>query len=271
MGRRIPFLLSAVLVGVGLYVRLRLDESPEFLAHRDAGAIVRLPLAAVLRGHWRAVLLGIGMSLGFIAGGYVTLVFLVGYGVSLGIDRALVLVALLVGCALEIAAVLLAARLADRIGRLRVIVAGAAAGLVAAALLFPLFDTGVPALVVLSVALVRVAAGVGFGPAAALWAELLPATVRYSGASLAFQVASVAGGALAPIIATLLAATSLGSAAVGAYLVAVCAVSLLATLGLARLTRPAARGPWPGPSSPRSGPRAGAPASTRRRSAGTRG
>jgi MFS family permease len=115
-GWRIPFLLSAALVLVGLYVRLRVDETPEFAAHKARGATLRMPIAQVLRQHWRTVLLGLLIPMGTTGLGYVSLVFLLSYGAgTLGINRNVLLLIVMVASMLEIPAVLLAARWSDRV------------------------------------------------------------------------------------------------------------------------------------------------------------
>jgi metabolite-proton symporter len=237
-GWRIPFLLSAALVLVGLYVRLRVDETPEFAAHKARGATLRVPIAQVLRQHWRTVLLGLLIPMGTTGLGYVSLVFLLSYGAgTLGMNRNVLLVIVMVASMLEIPAALLAARWSDRVERSRVILWGGAATLVAAALFFPLVDTRSPILVGLAVLAVRFGLASMYGPVAALLAESFPTTVGYSGASLTYQLGSIAGGGLSPIMATILVASSAGSAAVSGYLVALIALSMLGAAGIRRLNR----------------------------------
>lgn len=237
-GWRIPFLLSAALVLVGLYVRLRVEETPEFAAHKARGATLRVPIAQVLRQHWRTVLLGLLIPMGTTGLGYVSLVFLLSYGAgTLGMNRNTLLVIVMVASVLEIPAVLLAARWSDRVERSRVILWGGAATLVAAALFFPLVDTRSPMLVGLAVLAVRLGLASMYGPVAALLAESFPTTVGYSGASLAYQLGSIAGGGFSPIVATVLVASPAGSTAVTSYLMALLTLSMLGAAGIGWLTR----------------------------------
>ncbi len=164
--------------------------------------------------------------------------FLLSYGAgTLGMNRNTLLVIVMVASVLEIPVVLLAARWSDRVERSRVILWGGAATLVAVALFLPLVDTRSPILVGLAVLAVRFGLASMYGPVAALLAESFPSTVGYSGASLAYQLGSIAGGGFSPIVATVLVASPAGSRAVSGYLVVIIALSMLGAAGIGRLTR----------------------------------
>ncbi|WP_433265110.1 MFS transporter [Actinosynnema sp. CS-041913] len=233
-GWRLPFLFSLVLVGVGLYVRLSVEESPEFRAVRAERGTARLPVAEVLRRSWGKVLLGAGVNLGFNMFIFVLATFVVSYGTrQLGMPRSELLNAGLVGAAAQAVAILVFARLSDRIGRLPVMLGGAAfLGLFA----FPLFwllETRSPALVLVAVVVGFAGSAAVFGPMPAYYAELFGTRVRYSGVSLSYQLGAVLGGGLSPLIAVwLLGLTSTQESwPVAVYLVfgaLVSAVSLVA-------------------------------------------
>ncbi|ONI83630.1 MFS transporter [Saccharothrix sp. ALI-22-I] len=208
-GWRVPFLFSLVLVGVGLYVRLSVEESPVFREARATAGAVRLPLVVVLRDSWRRVLLGAGVNLGFNMFIFVVATFAVSYGTKqLGMARGTLLNAGLIGAFTQAVAILVFARLSDRIGRLPVMLGGAAFLGVFAFPLFWLLETRSPGLVVLAMVLAFTGSAAIFGPMPAYYAELFGTRVRYSGVSLSYQLGAVLGGGLSPVVATwLLGAT----------------------------------------------------------------
>ena len=220
-GWRIPFLLSLVLVGVGLYVRLRLAESPEFSRIREHGRRSRLPVAEAFAGSWRQILLSAGVNFGFNMFIFVLATFLLSYGTQqLGVSRGLMLAGSLAGSAAQIAGILLFAHLSDRLGRTRVMLGG---GIFLAVYAFPMFwllDTGRPTLIVFAMVLGYAGSAAVFGPMAAFCAELFDTKVRYTGVSLCYQSGSVLGGGLSPFIATaLLGAAGGASWPIALYLV----------------------------------------------------
>ncbi|MEV8441374.1 MFS transporter [Actinosynnema sp. NPDC051121] len=199
-GWRIPFLISVVLLGVGLFVRHRVEETPAFQAVREAGVKRRVPVVEVLRDHRRVLLLGIGVGLAaFVAQSTLT-TFVVAHGVAVGHARQTVLNALTVSSAVAVVAILGWSAASDRFGRRPVVVAGALAMAVYAFVLFPLVDSGDT--VLLTVALVLgqgVIHPMMYGPLAALYSELFGTRNRYTGASLGYQVAGLGAG-LAPVL-----------------------------------------------------------------------
>lgn len=220
-GWRIPFLLSLVLVGVGLYVRLRLAESPEFARIRERGERARAPVAEVFTGAWRQVLLAAGVNLGFNTFIFILTTFLLTYGTeALGAPRDLMLLGSLCGSAAQIAGILLFAYLSDRLGRTRVMLGGGIFLALYALPMFLLLDTAEPALIVLAMCLGYAGSAAVFGPMAAFCAELFPTRVRYTGVSLGYQSGSVLGGGLSPFVATALLGLAGGASwPIAAYLV----------------------------------------------------
>jgi MFS family permease len=239
-GWRVPFLLSAVLVGVGLYVRLKVEESPEFVAAPRAGSM-RLPIAAVLRDHFPQVLCGIALFGGITAVGYMAATFTIQYGTSqLGLTRTALIAVVLVVSVLEVPLILWVSSASDRWGHSRTIMFGAIATAVAAAAFLPLLASASILLIAVAVAAMRWFSAPMWGPSAALAASCYPPEIRYSGSSVGYQLGSIFGGALAPILTTLLLASPAGLAGASAYLVAMVVLSGIGAVAANRLAGRAA-------------------------------
>ncbi|WP_372784276.1 MFS transporter [Phenylobacterium sp.] len=250
-GWRIPFLLSLILVGVGLYVQFNLEESAAFQAAdtkaaEPARAVARSPILAVLTSHPTEILLAGGAFVANNTCFYVAITYAVAYGATtLHLPRTLMLGAVMIGSVAMIPVLVFCGWISDHWGRRPLFMAGAALTAVWAFAFFPLIETGAPALVILSVTVELALLSLMYGPQAALFAELFPVEVRYSGASLGYQIGSVVGGGLAPIIATALFAHFRSSGPIAVYLAGMCAISLVSTIALslrARAARPAAAG-----------------------------
>ncbi|MEV8607318.1 MFS transporter [Amycolatopsis sp. NPDC051373] len=227
-GWRLPFLASAVLILVGLYVRSRLEESPEF-KRPDAPTF---PLRDTLRRSLRAVLVGIFAQAGTNIPFYIASVFVLSYGPnSAGVSRGTVLTCLIVASLVDIAAVPLVAVLADRIGRRKVLLAGA---VYSAAVAFPFFwllDTGAPAAVLLAMFLLATLGhATTYSAMAGFLAELFGAEHRYTGVSVAYQVGGLITSGPAPFIAAALFAGFGGSWVIALYIVVACAITFTALL-----------------------------------------
>ncbi|MEB2315325.1 MAG: MFS transporter [Xanthomonadaceae bacterium] len=235
-GWRLPFIASAVLVGIGLWVRLRIEETPEFRKTLDADARVRLPLAHVVTRHPRALITGTFAAVATFVLFYLMTVFTLSWGTSrLGYSREAFLVMQMIGVLFFAFTIPLSAVMADRWGRRRVLVLASAAIALFGLAFAPLFAAGSPVATVAFLALGLALMGFTYGPLGAALAELFPTPVRYTGASLTFNLAGILGASLAPYAATWLA-SRYGLGSVGLYLTAAAAVSLLAFLA----TRPAA-------------------------------
>lgn len=243
-GWRIPFLLSGVLVLVGLWIRLSVDESPVFkaaLAKAEARKarekVEAMPLLTVLRHHWRDVLIAMGARMAENISYYVITAFVLVYGHQhLGMDKQTVLNAVLIASAVHFVTIPMWGALSDRLGRRPVYLLGAAGiGL----WMFPFFwllDTENFGAVLLAVSVGLFLHGAMYGPQAAFFTELFATRVRYSGASIGAQFSSVAAGAPAPLIATALLADFEGSTPIALYVIASVLLTLLA-VGVAKETR----------------------------------
>ncbi|MFD2474223.1 MFS transporter [Amycolatopsis silviterrae] len=227
-GWRIAFGLSAILVLIGLWLRLYVAETPLF---KEAPKPKGLPAGVVVRKHWRSVLLAAATRFGENAGFYLFSLFVITYVTTvLKMDSSVGLTAVLVGQACAVVTIPLFALLADRVGRRPIYVIASVATIVWAFVFFALVDTRNPGLIMVAVAgglLIFAAYSSVIG---AFFAELFPTEVRYSGVSLAYNLASVLAGSLAPIIAIGLYAKFGTGYAIGVYLAVMGLISLVASL-----------------------------------------
>jgi MHS family shikimate/dehydroshikimate transporter-like MFS transporter len=235
-GWRVPFLLSIALVGVGLIIRLRILETPAFTRIKAAHSEARRPIVEVMRTYPKEVLLAIGARIAENGSFYVYTVFALVYATQkVGIDRQTMLNGILIGAACMLLAIPLYGALSDRIGRRPVYLFGAILTALFAYPLFWLLDTGSTPRVWLALVVALVFAHAPmYGPQAAFLSELFGARVRYSGASLGSQLASVIAGGLSPFIATAL--MPYGRGALACYLIGMALVTIVAVL-LASETR----------------------------------
>jgi MHS family shikimate/dehydroshikimate transporter-like MFS transporter len=231
-GWRLPFLLSIFLVAVGLFIRLRLTETPAFNRIQRERALARAPALDVISKTPKSFFIAIGMKISEVAWVYVLTVFVIVYATGkLGLSRGLILNGIMLAALVEVVTIPLFGALSDRIGRKAIYVAGA---ILSALLAFPVFwllETKDPATIVLTIAVVMsITHGMMFGPQAAYMPELFGTRVRYSGASFGFQAAAALGGGFAPIIATALAGTMGGTAGVSMMLILLALITFVATL-----------------------------------------
>jgi MHS family shikimate/dehydroshikimate transporter-like MFS transporter len=229
-GWRVPFLMSILLVGVGLIIRLRILETPAFARVKEARTESRLPIVEVLRTHPKSVLLAMGARLAENGAFYVYTVFVLVYGTQkVGMDRQTVLNGVLIAAACAVFAIPLCGALSDRLGRRPVYLVGAFFTALFAYPLFCLLDTGSRPLVWLALVVALVFAhSPMYGPQAAFLAELFDTRVRYSGASLGSQLSSVIAGGLSPFVATAL--LPYGRVALAAYIIVMALVTIVAVL-----------------------------------------
>ncbi len=219
---------------VGLYVRLRIEETPAFRRTLEKNERVQVPIADVFGKHAQPLLLGTFAAAAVFVVFYLMTVFSLSWGTSkLGYSRQQFLILLMTGMLFFGMAIPLSARLADRFGPRPVLIL-ATAGMALFGLVFaPLLAAGSQAQVLLCICLGLALMGLGYGPLGAALAALFPTAVRYTGASMAFNMAGILGASLTPYVATALARDH-GLGAVGYYLCGTAAVSLLAFLLLSR-------------------------------------
>jgi metabolite-proton symporter len=237
-GWRVPFLLSAVLVAIGWWVRSRLDESPVFeSAVANAPKLDVAPALEAIRARPGGIAIGAGLKFGENISYYLITAVSITYATEVAhISRAMALNALLAGAAVECVAMPLFSALSDRIGRRWVYAIGAGGMGVWMFGFFKLLDTGATWPVMAAIIVGLILHGAMYGPQAAFISELFPTRFRYSGASIAYQLTSVFAGSLAPIIALWLLRRTGSTTGISIYAALACAVSLFAALK-ARETR----------------------------------
>ncbi|MFD9327923.1 MFS transporter [Streptomyces sp. NPDC060065] len=226
-GWRVPFLASAVMVIAGLVIRLTISESPDFEAVKQSKSEQRMPIVTVLRENWKEVALSAGAFIGINAVGYIFMAYLLSYTTAvLELSRNRILVFTLIASLVWLAVIPWASALSDRHGRRRVLRAGSIGLVACALLLFPMINTANSALILLALLVTAVFMGVVYGPIAALFSELFKAEIRYSGASLGYQLGSILGGGLAPTVATALYTSWASTTPIALYLTALTLISL---------------------------------------------
>ncbi|GLY54544.1 MFS transporter [Lentzea sp. NBRC 102530] len=240
-GWRIPFLLSGVLVVIGLWIRLSVSESPIFLAAQEKRAQEpvqeKAPALELLKHNWREVLIAMGARFAENVSYYVITAFILVYVVTgLGLSKSVGLNAVLIASAVHLVTIPVWGHLSDRFGRKPIYLLGTAGMAVWIFVFFALLDTRDPVLITLATTVGLVLHGAMYGPQAAFFSELFGTRVRYSGASVGYQLASIAAGALAPLIATALLQAYGSSAPIAVYVVITCVITFVSVL-LARETR----------------------------------
>ncbi|TDW30624.1 MFS transporter [Cryobacterium psychrophilum] len=246
-GWRIPFLVSVLLILVGYVIRKSVAESPVFKEMQTRKKESAAPLKQLFRGHWRQVILTALIFIANNAAGYILIAFFASYATKpvevggLGMERSPVLVASTVAAVFWLASTLAGGILSDKIGRIRTFQFGYAFLFLWSVPMFLLIDTG--EIIWFALALVILASGLGFsyGPQAALYAEMFPAQVRYSGVSIGYAIGAILGGAFAPLIAQLLLDKTGQSTSIGIYLMIMAAISFVA-VSLVKETRGAPLG-----------------------------
>jgi metabolite-proton symporter len=237
---RIPFLLSVLLIALGLYIQLKLEDTPAFRhlqeyreqhqseeERREAEEAAGSPVWEVLRTYPKEIALAAGAFIAINANFYILITYILDYATAeVGLPQSTVLTAVLISSAAQLIALAGFAALSDVIGRRIPYMAGAVLlGLWSVFAFWPLVDSGNPGLLVLALVVAQLFLSMMYGPQAAFYSEIFTTKVRYSGASMGYQIGSVFGGALAPIIATALLAATGTSFSVGAYMAVVCAIT----------------------------------------------
>ncbi|MEV0945260.1 MFS transporter [Rhodococcus sp. NPDC049939] len=231
-GWRLPFLASAVLMIVALYVRLNIDETPIFQKEKKDHSVARAPLADLLRQQTKQALLGAGCLTGIFTFSFMGGTYLTGYAsTELGHPRNLILTVGVLGGLSLILCTAISARICDTYGRRKIILAGFALGVPWSFAVLPLLDTGSATLFAVGIASTFGILGVSYGPMASFIPEVFRTRFRYTGAGLAFNLGGILGGAIPPVIAGALLATY-GSWAVGLMMSLLLLVSFVSAYAL---------------------------------------
>ena len=227
-GWRAPFLLSIILVAVGLFIRLKILETPAFEQVRESGEVSNLPIVDVLQNYWRSILITMGAFFLLNGGFYIAITFMLTYGTqTVGVESSTMLTGVLIAACVQIVAIGFFGALSDRVGRRPVYLGGA---IFLALFSFPLFwmvNTGNAVVIWLALTIAVASLGAMYGPMGAFFSELFDTKVRYSGASLGYQLASVFAGGLAPFIGVALL-SRYGYTAVALYMIVMALVTIVA-------------------------------------------
>ena len=230
-GWRIPFLLSGVLVLVGLWIRLTIAESPLFREVEQSETKAAAPIMEVLRRYPKQVLLAVGARVGVDVAFYTFVLFITTYVATyLKLPRNYALNAVLIAAAIQVFAIPFFGSLSDRLARRPVYLAGAIGAAIWVFVFFALLDTGQFGLIILAAVVALIFHAAMYGPQAAFITEMFPTKVRYTGASMGYQLAGIVGGALAPIISVALLSRYDSSLAVSVYVVAMLLITIICVL-----------------------------------------
>jgi MHS family shikimate/dehydroshikimate transporter-like MFS transporter len=239
-GWRVPFVASAVLVMIGVFIRLRIDETPDFKRVLREGNVARLPVLDKILRHPKDLMIGLGARITEMSWIYVLTIFGLSYAVTdLELPRSLVLEAIALGAAVELITIPLFGSLSDRMGRRVIYLLGCVAAI---CLSFPVFwaiATREPIIVVLAFVIgMSVGHGIMYGVQASFLSEMFPSNLRYTGASLGYQIAAPVGGGLVPLAAGAIVGLTHGATwPVSLLMIAIASVTILAILA-ARETAP---------------------------------
>ena len=234
-GWRLPFLVSVLLIGLGLYIHYRVEETPVYqeLMRKSAAArqpSARSPILRAITDYPREILRAAGAFIAINVCFYIAITWAVAYGADpdgAHVPRATMLIAVGIASAAMAPMLMIAGHLSDRFGRRRLYMIGAVLTALASFAIFPLIDTGSLLWITVGVAAVLGSTSVMYGPQAALFGEMFRTEVRYSGASLGYQLGAILGGGFAPLIATALMARFHTTLSVSCYMVGTCTLSFL--------------------------------------------
>jgi metabolite-proton symporter len=235
-GWRVPFLGSAVMLAVGLFIRFQIDETPAFKELQESGQTAKLPVVEAAKKHLGSIILGIGAKIAESGLFNIYAVFAITYGVTkLGVPKQVILNGVLIGAVLECITLPFFGWLSDRIGRKKVYVGGMIFQALLALVFFSMMDTRDSTNIYIVLALgLAIGHGSVFGAQGVLFSELFPARIRYSGLSLVQQIGPILGGGLSPLVATTLLAETGNVTSVIAFMAGIAVLSALCTLGLKR-------------------------------------
>jgi MFS family permease len=226
-GWRVPFLASLILVGIGLYIRIGILESPVFANIKARGKIVRAPIKVVLKENWREVALTALLRTGQLAPYYITTTFILAYGTEvLGLSRAMLLNCVSIRAVAALMVIPVAGFLSDKFGRKRIIAVGCVGTGLWMFALFGLMNTTVVGLIILGLVVDGIFQDLQYGPQAAVIAENFPASRRYTGSGLGYHLAAITAGGPAPIAASYLFENFQSSMAIAAFGLSTTLISL---------------------------------------------
>jgi len=229
-GWRIPFLLSIVLVGVGLYIRLGIMETPIFRTIVAEKRVEAQPMIDAVKRNWREIILSALLRLPEQAPFYIFTVFVYTYGVTaLKFQRQYLVYAVSAAAVISFISIPLFGHLSDRIGRKTIYMIGIAVMAVWGFAYFGLYSTAIPIVVFITIMLSLIPHDMQYGPQAALIAESFTGRLRYSGASMGYQLASVIAGGPAPLIAVYLFAQTKNPYSISVYILICCVIGFAAT------------------------------------------
>jgi metabolite-proton symporter len=233
-GWRIPFLVSALLIVVGYLIRRTVDESPVFKEMQERKKESAAPLGQLFRKNSREVILTALIFIANNAAGYLLIAFFSSYATKapeaggLGMDRQPVLLATIIAAFGWLVFTMYGGMLSDRIGRIRTFQIGYVWVLLWSVPMFLLIDTASIVLFTVAAFVLTIGLGLSYGPQSALYAEMFPANVRYSGVSIGYAIGAILGGAFAPLIAEVLLRETGTTIAIGIYIAVLCVISLVA-------------------------------------------
>lgn len=239
-GWRIPFIASVLLVGVAIYAKNKLDDTPAFkhlqeLAAEDPSlqAAQSSPILEVLKLHWARIVLAGGAFVVVNTTFYIYITFMITYGKdTLKIPSSTVLIAIAIASVIQIPALAGFAAISDRIGRRKIYLAGAVGTALWAFPLFWFVDMKSLLMITIGLVVAQLTLSMMYGPLAAFFAEMFPAKLRYSGASLGYQIGALLGGAIAPLLAVYLLGVTGSTAAISIYIIIVSVIAIICTLAL---------------------------------------
>ncbi|MGB6245805.1 MFS transporter [Gordonia sp. (in: high G+C Gram-positive bacteria)] len=235
-GWRIPFLLSAVLVVVGLAIRLHIEESPSFSRVVSHSKVESFPLREAMRVGFGRMGLTLGLMVANSAVAYVFMVFTLSYGTKqLDYNRSFLITCVSVAAVVWFATIPFWTGVADRSGRRNMFVGGSVALLIWCVVFLPMLNTGNELVAVIAFVVMGLIIPITHSVQGAIIADTFPAAVRYSGTSAVLQVGAILGGGLAPIISSALVGEAGGSAGVTVYMVVICAISVVSAIALFRM------------------------------------